>query len=419
MVTFHTPIYDTDATWVRSLVDLSPLSIAKLAQAFQCNRVNLFGVLAGRTTLGENRYMDFLEWMGMDKNKLPNKDSQEIKLTLLDGMYVWEVTSTNSIRALKSALQLFGLEKLDVGLVMTADIPDRDVVRVLLRCNKISILLSLSASMVDLVRKDIKDLCSPKTFWYIPQRYSEVLTKLGAPCAETTEQPSYTGMRLDPNLLTRPEKDEEIKFNVLPNHFPEWMSWLRRKMHIDTSDLLLPHFIGTREKDNNYYGNGRQKTESDEKRTEKLAWLVYQQLLDVGEGSHPLVCDVPVYHVGEVHNFPQGMVRLHHCVLGENLLTLAKSDRLRLYLDPDNISCIYLVGLKVPQKVAPDDLKWGIFSNDPDLQSIDLLIRYNSGESQTWRIGRLSQPVNNSEIIEGVVVATWNQNVSAINIVSQ
>ncbi len=412
-----TQIYDTDVTWVRSLVDLSPLSIAKLAQAFKCNRVNLFGVLAGRLTLGKERYIEFLKWMGIDSFPTRPELCKSIKLTLQPGLYVWEVTSPKKFRALLSAFQLFDLGHLEAELLMTADIPDRDVVRMCLKSNQLTIMLSLSANMFAMAREEIRQIRTPKTFGYIPMRYSELLIKLGVKSDPLSAANEFWGMRLDPKLIVHKTKDDEIVLQARPDHFSDWMDWLRQHMQVDTTELILPKVTGTLERPTQFAT--KEKSQSKQEAEIKLAWSVFQQMLDVGEGSHQAVSDVPVYHLGEVHAFPKGMIRLHRCILGEELLMLAKEYRLRLYLDPANISSIYVVGFTESQKIAPlqldhSDSFW--FVTPPDVQTHQFLIRHINQQPQSWSIGSFTHPEDDhNTLAEGIVVATLAQNTSALS----
>ena len=415
-------IYDTDVTWVRSLVDLSPLSVAKMAQMFKCNRVNLFGILAGRLTLGKDRYIEFLEWMGIDRGNLPKLESSTIKLTLKPGLYVWEVTSPKKFRALLNALQLFDLGSLEAELLMTADIPDRDVVRMCLKSNTLNIVLSLSAHMVPLARETLKQIRTPKTFGYIPERYSALLVRLGVHDMGDFESGNHEfwGMRLDPKLIVHKTQNDEIRLDARPDHFEDWMGWLRREMQVDTTQLMLPKVIGTLEKPSQFSAQTTYK--SDREQQIASAWLVFQQALDVGKGSHPSVSDVPVYHLGEVHEFPKGMIRLHRCILGEELLQLAKEYRLRLYLEPENRSSIYMVAFKNSQKAAPLRLDQWSGTDRPirrpsDPHAHQFLRRHVNQDPQFWSIGSFPQQHEAQDIFaEGIVVATLTQNISAVNL---
>lgn len=412
--------YTVEPRWVRPLVDLSPVTIARLAQEFGCSRVNLFGALAGRPTLGDKKFLDFLEWMGLGANtwvRTPSSLESSVP-GLKPGLHVWEIKSDKGVRALD--MLRHSQEKLtfDTDLVLAPEGPNHEWVRLRLEHSGIIVLLSVRPQMLPLVRDRLPALRQIKRLWLLRLRYAELVGQLGASrwCAPH-QVPSP--MVLDPTSLELIDKSEQLlqSYQYHPEMLTTWAAWLRRDLQIDTATLPLPDNSTQHTEPENRSKSERhtpliRQDEFDEEPYPvpcREAWRVFTHQLDIGEGTHADTCDIPLFKLGDAHEFPCGMVRMHRSVLGDELLDLGKARRLRLYRF--GAGDLYLVGLFETQRCGAAPLA---DHQTPYPQPVQGDFECLLLEGNQWRIERHNDVTNPSQV-QGIVLGRWQHNFNAVS----
>jgi hypothetical protein len=113
------------------------------------------------------------------------------------------------------------------------------------------------------------------------------------------------------------------------------------------------------------------------------AWTALSHRLDLG-GAHTDICDVPVFSLGGIHQYPTGMVRLDRSFLAEKAMEYAKAQRLRFYKD-ENTGVMWLVVVNGQPPCGLPDI-----SSSGRIGDFALMLQ---GESLL--VGRISAPGQN------------------------
>lgn len=290
---------------------LSPWSLAEMARRFGLGRSNLMGLLRGERTISNDKLMALLRWSGLEV--------VDGKLRLAPGLHVWRVASVKHLEAF--ARLPAGLQPEDAwDLVTEADRPRREWIHILSQPRDArQVLLSVRPDFYPLMRDRWPGLgrhCRLRHF-VEGRKYDEIAGRLGG---EHLYLPSAEGTR----LFTDPEA---ANMGRAPE-INEWARWLRQSFHLDTSPWLLPELAA----EETQGGRSTPPATSVHPEACQHAWTALTHRLDTG-GTHADICDVPVFSLGDIHQYPVGMVRLDRSFLGEKAMEYGKAQRLRLYKD--------------------------------------------------------------------------------------
>jgi hypothetical protein len=310
--------YPIDPAVLRPLLDLSPLTVARIAEEFGISRVNLFGVLAGRPTLGANRYLQLLRWAGLVAPEQVIDVDEQTHLPLLPGLHVWEVKSAKGVKALGQLQYAYALDQWTTDLVLSPGGLSREWLRFRLEKEAIVVLLSVRSAVFPLLRERLPQLKSPQSLWLLNPRYGNLIGQLGE---------DGNGLVVAPDQLQNTTEVQNIPIHGDQESLAEWTAWLRREMQIDTTSLPLPAitFEGEVAAGGLQIPKGHVGDEFDTEHYPEAcreAWRLHSDQLDVGQGNHPDVCDVPVFELGPVHAHPKTLIRLTRFSLGDDLLIL-------------------------------------------------------------------------------------------------
>lgn len=399
--------YPIDPAVLRPLLDLSPLTVARIAEEFGISRVNLFGVLAGRPTLGANRYLQLLRWAGLDAPQQVIDIVEETYLPLLPGLHVWEVKSAKGVKALGQLQYAYAIDRWSIGLVLPPGGLSREWLRFRLELGPTVALLSVRSSVFPLLRERLPELKSPQILWLLTPRYGHLVGQLGE---------GDHGLVVAPNQLQNITEAQNIPMPGDQESLGDWAAWLRREMQIDTTRLPLPtiSFEGEVAAGGLQQSKGQAGDEFDAElypEACRQAWRLHSDQLDVGQGTHPDICDVPVFELGPVHTHPRSLIRLSRFFLGDDLLALAKDRRLRLYRDDDG--SMFLVGMFRAERCAGELPKADDETESVKISETDHGWLGRDGNTNTWHID--NSPSLPHRILEGVVLAKWQPFPSVMN----
>ncbi len=295
---------------------LSPWSLAEMSRRFGLGRSNLMGLLRGERTISNDKLMSLLRWSGLEV--------VDGTLRLAPGLHVWRVASVKHLEAF--ARLPAGLQPEDAwDLVTEADRPRREWIHILSQSRDArQVLLSVRPDFYPLLRDRWPGLGRHDRLRHFAEgrKYDEIAGRLGG---EHLYIPSAEGTRLftdteAPNMGRAPEINE-------------WARWLRQSLHVDTSPWLLPELAAKETQS----GRSTPPTTSVHPEACQHAWTALTHRLDTG-GTHADICDVPVFSLGDIHQYPAGMVRLDRSFLGERAMEYGKARRLRFYKDENNKS---------------------------------------------------------------------------------
>ena len=341
---------------------LSPWSLAEMGRRFGLGRSNLMGLLRGERTISNAKLLELLHWSGLEV--------VDRSLRLAPALQVWRVASIKHLEAF--ARLPADLQPEDAwDLVTEADRPRREWIHILSQPRDArQFLLSVRPDFYPLLRDRWPGLGRHDRLRHFAEgkKYDEIAGRLGG---EHLYIPSAEGTRLftdteAPNMGRAPEINA-------------WARWLRQSLHVDTSPWLLPELA----MEETQGGGSTPPATSVHPEACQHAWTALTHRLDTG-GTHADICDVPVFSLGDIHQYPVGMVRLDRSFLGEKAMEYGKAQRLRFYKD-ENTGVMWLVVMNGQSPCGLPD----IISSDR-IGDFALMLQ---GESLL--VGRISAPGQN------------------------
>jgi len=294
---------------------LSPWSLAEMARRFGLGRSNLMGLLRGDRTISNARLEELLRWSGLEV--------VDGTLRLAPGLHVWRIASDHHLEAFARLPEKLRPEDA-WELVTEADHPRREWIHVRSRSRDArQVLLSVRPDYYPLLRDRWPALGRHERLYRFAdgKTYDGIANNLGGkqlyiPAAESAQLFMNTDAK---KIKSDPEIDA-------------WARWLRQSLHIDTESWLLPELAAEEPQGE---GSGTSAASVHPEACQR-AWAVLSHRLDLGD-AHSDLCDVPVFSLGEVHQYPKGMVRLDRSFLDEKAMEYAKAQRLRFYMDENTV----------------------------------------------------------------------------------
>ena len=299
---------------------LSPWSLAEVSRRFGLGRSNLMGVLRGERTISNAKLLELLHWSGLEV--------VDRSLRLAPALHIWRVASVKHLEAfLRLPAALRPVDAWD--LVTEADHPGREWIHVLSQPNDArQVLLSIRPDFYPLLRDRWSGLGRHHRLRHFAEgkKYDAIAFSLGG-----------EHLYISPAEGTRLFTDTEAQKMGRAPEINAWARWLRQSLHVDTSPWLLPVLAA----EETQGGGSTPPATSVHPEACQHAWTALTHRLDTG-GMHADICDVPVFSLGDIHQYPVGMVRLDRSFLGEKAMECGKAQRLRLYKD-DSTGVIWLV----------------------------------------------------------------------------
>ncbi len=309
--------YPISTQELHAVFSLSHLSFSEIARRFGLSRSNLMGMFRGVRTIGDEKLYRLLEWAGFETH-------QHASIHLAPGLHLWQVTSTAQLDTLTHLPAHLFPEHLAFDLVVGLPQIDREWVHLFSHSpDHRHILLSCRPAFFQLLQDRRPGVGTPVHLvrWAEGQSHRHMISEMGQ---KTLHVPHGD---IAENLKWMSEAD-------LHAHPPiaDWARWIRQKLRIDTSAWLPTEMVTIIE--------GEALAEFQALEGEALtqttcqhAWKMLHHKLDVGGGYHQDVADIPIFPLDGLHQYPTGLARLDRDFLGEALLSLAKRQQLRFYMD--------------------------------------------------------------------------------------
>ncbi|WP_291510966.1 hypothetical protein [Acidithiobacillus sp.] len=304
---------------------LSPWSLSEMARRFGLGRSNLMGLLRGERTISNAKLLELLRWSGLEV--------VEGDLRLAPGVHVWRVASAKHREALLRLPK--DLRPEDAwDLVTESDRPRREWIHVLSHPRDArQVLLSLRPDHYPVLRDRWPGLGRHGRLLHFAEgkKYDEIAGQLGG-------ERLYLPLAQGALLFT----EAKVKEGSVAPEIDEWARWLRQTLYLDTSPWLLPELAAEATPGE---GPSPSVTPVDPDACQR-AWAALSHRLDLG-GAHADTCDVPVFPLGDIRQYPVGMVRLDRSFLGDRALEYGKAQRLRFYRD-EHTRVLWLILLEQP-----------------------------------------------------------------------
>ncbi len=314
--------YPVDPELLSGFLALSPWSQAEMAKRFGVGRANWVGLLHGRRTIGKARFMDLLQWVGLQiTNDKPSR---------LPGLLVWRIASEQHVEAFRNLPAALQPED-SWDLVVSSPLPGREWIHALaLGDGNFPVLLSVRPQWYPFLRTFRPGLFRHHKLWLFGKGIS--IEKIHASLGE--DQP--------PVLLETKSKwfVSSGTEGLLAPDLEEWARWMRQTLHVDTSSWFL---TGIQEE------NGEAVPGEDASGNPDVCrkvWAYLSHRLDLGD-THVSVCGIPVFLLEQPQDYPMGMVRLDVSFLDRETVQAGREQRLAFYRD-ESSGVLWLLQLRDP-----------------------------------------------------------------------
>lgn len=288
---------------LHTFLSLSPWSMGHIAQSFGVSRTNLVSFLHGRPAIGSQKALELLDWAGLYLD--PSG-----ALRLQKGVHLWKVASERELESLLRIPKSLLDPEQGVDIFFEIGVTQRDWLHLLIRSTEGQILLSLRPQVFFLLRDQHPHWNRPHAVYRHPSgwNHQQIIAFLGGQ-----------------GRIHIPESEQNQHFQkAQPDYLQKladwnaWAEWASYQMGIKLPGSE-PHSL-----------SGEQKTDETACRH---AWRTLRHRLEVPDGVHPEIVDVPIFPLPEQRLFPEGLVRLDRLLLGAQAFQLAREGKIRLYVD--------------------------------------------------------------------------------------
>ncbi len=356
---------------LRNVLTLSHLSLVEIARRFGVSRSNLMGVVGGRRTLSDDRLLQLVGWAGL----VADMDASDT-LHLGSGIHLWKIASETQMEAFLHLPTGMLPENLRWSVALEFSPQERDWIHLVAEVGKDCwVLLSVRPVYFALLRDRVPGVGRPMGMASLQKPLNQIIATTGA-------KGLYVAWAEQPQTLSWVEPEMRERYG---EDLSAWMAWARQKLALDTSEMS-----GQTNPPMAVPNDARDDTVPCDQ-----AWALFAHRLDVAGAAHQDVADMPIFNMETVHDYPVGMLRLDRTWLGDALLELGKTGRLRCYVRADGAAVVVIVSPSaarcgLPQHwVAPPTAEGYLIWHDQILE--------------------ISAHVGTGDHCIGPVVASWNR----------
>ncbi len=362
--TYPIPIED-----LRNVLKLSHLSLVEIARRFGVSRSNLMGVVGGNRTLSDDRLLSLVNWVGLDVSATGT-------LSLASGIHFWKIASETQMEAFWHLPAGMLPENLRWSVALEFPPQERDWIHLVAEVGKDCwVLLTVRPVFFALLRDRVPGVGRPMGMASLQKPLNQIIATPGA-------KGLYVAWTEQPQTLSWVEPEMR---DTYAEDLSAWMAWARQKWALDTSEMSGK-------------ANPAMATQNDAQNDTvpcDQALALFAHRLDVAGAAHQDVADIPVFNMEMVHDYPVGMVRLDRTWLGDALLEIGKTGRLRCYVGAD--------GAVVVVVVSPSAARCGLpqhWAAPPEAERYLIL---------HGQILEISAHLGAGDHCIGPVVASWNR----------